>query len=85
MLQKKKKRTVGGIHIGVEARPGRDVVCLASEEGPIERLWHKSSRVPSLHCEGEGLKLYLKGQIEPQRRVFRLVEWRHKTEGEERG
>lgn len=42
MLQRKKRGTVGGIYIGVGGRPGRDFVCLASEEGLIERLWHKS-------------------------------------------
>lgn len=41
MLQKMKTGTVGGIYEGVEGRPGRDFECLASEEGPIERLWHK--------------------------------------------
>lgn len=41
MLHKKKTRTVDGIYIGVEGRPGRDFVCHASEEA-IERLWHKS-------------------------------------------
>lgn len=37
-----KKMIVGGKYIGVEGRPGQDFVGLAFEEGPIERLWHKS-------------------------------------------
>lgn len=42
VLRRKKIRTVGGRYRGVERRPGQDFVCLASEEGPIERLWHKN-------------------------------------------
>lgn len=42
MLQKKKTKTVGGIYAGGRGSPGQDFVCLASEMGPIERLWHKS-------------------------------------------
>lgn len=42
VLRIKKIRIVGGRYIGVEGKPGQDFVCLASEEGPIERLWHKN-------------------------------------------
>lgn len=42
VLRIKKTRTVGGRYIDVERRPGQDFVCLVSEEGPIERLWHKN-------------------------------------------
>lgn len=38
VLRIKKIRTVGGRYRGVEGRPGQDFVCLASEEGRIERL-----------------------------------------------
>lgn len=38
VLRIKKTRNVDGRYIGVEGRPGQDCVCLASEEGPIERL-----------------------------------------------